>query len=906
MHSPRVVIIAVLTLTTVNATNSKILADDLKQPQTVHSVNGVCDVVLEAIVGKNAFPAAGMDNWSLQSTTYVLRGANNEILNIGGLVGPIIRVGKGDKLRIRIINSLDPKELPKDNETRENYPQGYSVTNLHTHGLHVSPSKAADNIYVEIMPHEQHQFEYEIPANHPAGTYWYHPHKHGSVALQLTGGMAGALIVEGDLDHVPGIKGITEQVLVLQQFHGKILDAQAKLLRADPSDIYDKLKEETALQAKMQAPARSWRFMSGIQRKQVLATQKKMANPPLKPFAPMQLCQIPQNFPDPKQPADIEWLLVNGQFVPNIRIRQGEIQLWRFIHAGLDEVINLAVVDPATNGFLTLNEIAVDGLPRGRLIPRNSNLVYPAYRWDALFQSPDFNLKDGEERCLYLVDAGATQQETLNNVPGGTTCTVIAKIVVSGRTKDVMKLPTDIDLANSVPPELRGLISDQEIENRRWNLKFDFPDHGEATPAQFLINGRQYSARIDRFVRLNTAEEWRLESGTGDNNAAGHPFHVHVNPFQQLVYESVLTLQFTPAATDPSSKFPSLSTKIKDITFGDQSGMAQTISIGSQINFTGTNPWTGKPFATDLITVAAETTLGQLIESLRGQFLFLNKSLDQTGKNLGSLQVAVNLANGRVIVRVINGPDGALDLLNLQFAVGGANPGYFYFEKNRALVDYVWRDTLMAPSGRSEVVRMRFRDWPGDTVLHCHIVDHEDQGMMKNIRILCPNDPIPPDGAVVNVHGNRRNLLPGPAMAPDFSLTNASGKLNALRDIAGKKVLIFFRGAECLACNEQLQEVEKFAKKFQDAGVTIIAVSSTTRNGIKADKMAPARKQGLPFVLLADPEHETFKSYGCLGEQDNAPLHGTFVIDAKGVITWREVADKPYMDIKKVLERCGR
>ena len=59
----------------------------------------------------------------------------------------------------------------------------------------------------------------KIPDDHQTGTFWYHPHKHGSVSYQLFGGMAGMLIVEedpGTLDHVPAVKAAREVVMVLQ------------------------------------------------------------------------------------------------------------------------------------------------------------------------------------------------------------------------------------------------------------------------------------------------------------------------------------------------------------------------------------------------------------------------------------------------------------------------------------------------------------------------------------------------------------------------------------------------------------------------------------------------------------------------------------------------------------------
>ena len=48
----------------------------------------------------------------------------------------------------------------------------------------------------------------------------------------------------------------------------------------------------------------------------------------------------------------------------------------------------------------------------------------------------------------------------------------------------------------------------------------------------------------------------------------------------------------------------------------------------------------------------------------------------------------------------------------------------------------VWKDTLFVKQGYSIVVRTRYSDFVGDFVIHCHILDHEDQGMMQNVRIV--------------------------------------------------------------------------------------------------------------------------------------------------------------------------
>ena len=111
--------------------------------------------------------------------------------------GPTLRVRPGDRLVITHENHLD------------------EPTNIHTHGLHVSPSGDADNVFVEIAPGGSHTYTYEIPADHRSSLCWYHPHHHGMVAPQLGGGLFGGIIVADDIDATPAMVGSTERLLVL-------------------------------------------------------------------------------------------------------------------------------------------------------------------------------------------------------------------------------------------------------------------------------------------------------------------------------------------------------------------------------------------------------------------------------------------------------------------------------------------------------------------------------------------------------------------------------------------------------------------------------------------------------------------------------------------------------------------
>ena len=112
-------------------------------------------------------------------------------------VAPTIEVAPGDTVRITLNNKLpaDPACTATGHEI--NVPHCFNGTNLHTHGLWVSPAGNSDNVLLSINPGVSFQYEYNIPPDHPAGTFWYHSHRHGSTALQVSSGMAGALIVRG-------------------------------------------------------------------------------------------------------------------------------------------------------------------------------------------------------------------------------------------------------------------------------------------------------------------------------------------------------------------------------------------------------------------------------------------------------------------------------------------------------------------------------------------------------------------------------------------------------------------------------------------------------------------------------------------------------------------------------------
>ena len=125
----------------------------------------------------------------------------------GVVPGYTWELAAGDTLTVDVINRL-PRLTPAEHHLgmEMTRPHDWTTTNLHTHGLHVAPDGIADNIFRTIPPGTHKHFEIPIPGDHQAGLFWYHPHHHGGVTQQVRAGMAGAIVVRGDLDQVDEVR----------------------------------------------------------------------------------------------------------------------------------------------------------------------------------------------------------------------------------------------------------------------------------------------------------------------------------------------------------------------------------------------------------------------------------------------------------------------------------------------------------------------------------------------------------------------------------------------------------------------------------------------------------------------------------------------------------------------------
>lgn len=241
---------------------------------------------------------------------------------------PVIRTMPGESIRITYRNEMSPTTTAKCATG-----PCMNMTNLHFHGLHVSPNSPQDDVLSMLaMPGESLQYIVEIPRNQPPGLYWYHTHPHGESYKQVLDGMSGALVVDGIERYVPEIARIRERILVLRDRAFKDNDADAKHLR------------------------------------QVVEISPRS-------------CGTSTDQPE-------RVFTVNGALRPRIPIAAGERQFWRIVNASPDLYADLQVDGEQ------FETVALDGMPLAYHDPKHPSrpashvLLAPAGRLEAIVTGP--------------------------------------------------------------------------------------------------------------------------------------------------------------------------------------------------------------------------------------------------------------------------------------------------------------------------------------------------------------------------------------------------------------------------------------------------------------------------------------------------------------------------------------
>ena len=442
------------------------------QPEVRQSANGVLSTTLEAALATNSIldVDTGLDK-VVETPTYE-----------GRLIGPTLRVKPGDRLEIDVINSFPSN--PEQSRAGA-FPHEPYTTNLHTHGLTVSPQGIGDNPFRQMLPQTSNAFEVEIPEFHRPGTFWYHPHKHGSVAFQFFGGMAGFLIVDGGPGTIDAVPEISAAADILMAFQAIRVDENGRV-----------------------------------------------------PWLDTEATQFARNGVYSTYLGSTVHITTNGTTVPTHKMRPQEVQRWRLLNAasGLTMVITMQGTE--------FNIIAHDGLnlPEMLTLAVGSPLVLGAgNRADILIKAPaagTYLLQAVDPReAMYSVSPqgvapGIRRVRVGSDFPNPTFPVTLATIVVEGEPLD-MPLPAGPLPQSIAPISTQDLLAATPDVTRRVAFENCGKQGNQTNPDQRLPSCEYYFGRYDADfwggLPFNNLLMMRDADDEGDPVDPGNPSGPHTN-----------------------------------------------------------------------------------------------------------------------------------------------------------------------------------------------------------------------------------------------------------------------------------------------------------------------------------------------------------------------------------------
>jgi FtsP/CotA-like multicopper oxidase with cupredoxin domain len=452
------------------------------QPEVLSSVGGTLEVPFNIAFATNV---VGTPNGP--------RNFRSRTIN-GTISPPTIRLKPGDHLTLPVINNLPANLKPNPAPADQNTPHAFNTFNIHTHGLHVSPGQ--DNVLLAIMPGSTYVYNYDIPANHPAGTFWYHPHKHGATAMHSFSGMIGSIIIEGGLDNVPEIAAAADLVFNINELQlGGAIDPTT-ISAANPFGQAD----------------------------QTTGFNNEAAVNPVQLTDPYEV--PPYTVANGSFNAGDSVFVVNGEFQPTIQCRPGQLLRLRMLNASARNtgIMRIANESDLTTSVQNWNVISLDGITLPNVKNTPSFALHPANRADVLVK----------------IDTPGSYKIVLGSFPSGGGMPppdrILATIEVAG-TPFPQPLP-----AGPLPvPAMLPTITAGELNQPGRTVTYSRPAAPPTGPeipngsgmfaANFVINGQRFDdTRIDQIINLNSVIEWTLVNPSGQ----WHPHHIHINPFQVI------------------------------------------------------------------------------------------------------------------------------------------------------------------------------------------------------------------------------------------------------------------------------------------------------------------------------------------------------------------------------------
>jgi FtsP/CotA-like multicopper oxidase with cupredoxin domain len=454
----------------------------------------------------------------------------------GSTVPPTLRLLPGDTLWVNLTNRLPamPAGSPYLNDT-----------NLHFHGLHVSPNAPGDDsIDMLALPGQTLNYKLAIPYNQSPGLYWYHSHAHGEAERQNLSGMSGALVIDGIAKYVPALTNMPERILIVRD---EVPAGQA-LPDADLDQVHAMgwalahASQHYGAPLNLGGPQGTMTMGAGTA---VRAGDSRLSRNPFVKVDPNfrgSKLKYPIGYGDGHcQGAEVasKRLTVNGAALPAIGIRPGEQQFWRLVNAGSDTYLDVAV-DNAQLRIVELDGVPLSsGVGTPAMLTVNNYVVPPASRVEFIVTGPPAGSTAYlRTRCF---DAGASGPAMPARVlavldPNSSLADAARPRQRVAAKMTAYRFPSGAALA--------GRLAKTAVTRTQTVYYSD----------QNTINGQAYdpAAAPQFYAQSGTVEEWTIVN----TSSQVHTFHIHqihflveaidgVTQSQQFVLDNVNV----PAAT---------------------------------------------------------------------------------------------------------------------------------------------------------------------------------------------------------------------------------------------------------------------------------------------------------------------------------------------------------------------
>ncbi|MFF4209112.1 multicopper oxidase family protein [Streptomyces sp. NPDC001796] len=355
----------------------------------------------------------------------------------GSFIAPTLHFVPGEHATITLVNNLSV------------------ATNLHFHGLHVSPSNDSDDSFLCIAPGTTFHYHLDLPADHPVGTYWYHSHAMGTTCPSDGSAMAGM-----DMPPSPGA-GFSPGDVENQIFAG----LSGALVVGDDRALLPPTLQHIATHT------------VNLKDVQLDKTGHIVEN--------TDTTSIDSNAPTVR--------LVNGQLLPVLTVKPGETQLWRLANVGADIWYHLQL-----DGY-RFTVIGQDGVPASKVTTADTLLLPPGKRYDVLVTAGN--------------RPGGTTLRTLafGNGPDGDSYpdTPLFTVDVAGSAQ--AQLPP---VSGALPSSLPDLSNATVAQNRSVTLSGDDSAGFFINGRQFRMDSSVFSTP----AKLNTVEEWTITNEAGEDH----------------------------------------------------------------------------------------------------------------------------------------------------------------------------------------------------------------------------------------------------------------------------------------------------------------------------------------------------------------------------------------------------